>query len=86
MVLEKREEVKKIFEDFLDDSLLRIILSNPAFKDGAGPCKALKVRVRPVMLKGGMVFQAEELTEKISPKSDERRRRILLAGTDGERF
>lgn len=64
MVLEKREEVKKIFEDFLDDSLLRIILSNPAFKDGAGPCKALKVRVRPVMLKGGMVFQAEELTEK----------------------
>ena len=37
MVLEKREEVKKIFEDFLDDSLLRIILSNPAFKDGAGP-------------------------------------------------
>ena len=31
MVLEKREEVKKIFEDFLDDSLLRIILSNPAF-------------------------------------------------------
>jgi len=64
MVLEKREEVKKIFEDFLDDSLLRIILSNPAFKDGAGPCKALKVRVRSVMLKGGMVFQAEELTEK----------------------
>lgn len=64
MVLEKREEVKKIFKDFLDDSLLRIILSNPAFKDGAGPCKALKVRVRPVMLKGGMVFQAEELTEK----------------------
>lgn len=64
MVLEKREEVKKIFEDFLDDSLLRIILSNPAFRDGAGPCKALKVRVRPVMLKGGMVFQAEELTEK----------------------
>ena len=64
MVLEKREEVKKIFEDFLDDSLLRIILSNPAPKDGAGPCKALKVRVRPVMLKGGMVFQAEELTEK----------------------
>lgn len=64
MFLEKREEVKKIFEDFLDDSLLRIILSNPAFKDGAGPCKALKVRVRPVMLKGGMVFQAEELTEK----------------------
>ena len=64
MVLEKREEVKKIFEDFLDDSLLRIILSNPAFKDGAGPCKALKVRVRPVMLKGGMDFQAEELTEK----------------------
>ena len=64
MVLEKREEVKKIFEDFLDDSLLRIILSNPAFKDGAGPCKALKVRVRPVMLKGGMVCQAEELTEK----------------------
>lgn len=64
MVLEKREEVKNIFEDFLDDSLLRIILSNPAFKDGAGPCKALKVRVRPVMLKGGMVFQAEELTEK----------------------
>lgn len=64
MVLEKRVEVKKIFEDFLDDSLLRIILSNPAPKDGAGPCKALKVRVRPVMLKGGMVFQAEELTEK----------------------
>lgn len=61
---EKREEIKKVFEDFLNESLIRIILSNPAPKDGAGPGKALKIRVRPVMLKGGMVFQAEELTEK----------------------
>ena len=61
---EKREEIKILFEDFLDESLIRIILSNPVLKEGAGPGKVLKVRVRPVMLKGGMVFQAEELTEK----------------------
>lgn len=61
---EKRDEIKILFEDFLDESLIRIILSNPVLKEGAGPGKVLKVRVRPVMLKGGMVFQAEELTEK----------------------
>lgn len=61
---EKREEIKILFEDFLDEGLIRIILSNPVLKEGAGPGKVLKVRVRPVMLKGGMVFQAEELTEK----------------------
>ncbi|WP_418549357.1 class I SAM-dependent methyltransferase [Hungatella sp.] len=61
---EKRDEIKILFEAFLDDGLIRIILSNPVLKEGAGPGKVLKVRVRPVMLKGGMVFQAEELTEK----------------------
>lgn len=61
---EKREEIKILFEDFLDEGLIRIILSNPVLKEGAGPGKVLKVRVPPVMLKGGMVFQAEELTEK----------------------
>ena len=61
---EKRDEIKILFEDFLDEGLIRIILSNPVLKEGAGPGKVLKVRVRPVMLKGGMVFQAEELTEK----------------------
>ncbi len=74
MVLEKREEVKKIFEDFLDDSLLRIILSNPAFKAGYAE--------RRHGFPGGRT----DGETGISPKSDERRRRILLAGTDGERF
>ena len=61
---EKRDEIKILFEDYLEEGLIRIILSNPVLKEGAGPGKVLKVRVRPVMLKGGMVFQAEELTEK----------------------
>ena len=43
---EKREAIKILFEDFLDEGLIRIILSNPVLKEGAGPGKVLKVRVR----------------------------------------
>lgn len=64
MEQDKREELLAVFEEFLDESLIRIILSNPSDREGVGVNRSLKVKVRPVMLKSGLVFQAEELTEK----------------------
>lgn len=64
MEQDKKEELLAVFEEFLDESLIRIILSNPSDREGVGANRSLKVKVRPVMLKSGLVFQAEELTEK----------------------
>ena len=46
-------------EYFANEQLQQMIFSNPAEKGGLS-----KVRVRPVVLKGQLKFQAEELTEK----------------------
>lgn len=59
MEQEKRAELKKAFDEFLDENLIRLIISKPAAKDGI-----LKVKIRPVMIKESLYFQAEEFTEK----------------------
>lgn len=59
MEQEKKAELKKAFGEFLDENLIRLIISRPAAKDGI-----LKVKIRPVMIKESLYFQAEEFTEK----------------------
>lgn len=49
------EQWKSITEQYLDDKLVQIILSNPRVKDGSK-----KVQIRPMLLKGQLVFQASE--------------------------
>ncbi|ADL04469.1 class I SAM-dependent methyltransferase [Lacrimispora saccharolytica] len=52
----ERDKLIQIGREFLDENLLRIVISNPADKQGVS-----KVKVRPLLLKGNLVFQAEEL-------------------------
>lgn len=59
MEQEKRAELKIAFGEFLDENLIRLIVSKPVAKDGI-----LKVKIRPVMIKESLYFQAEEFTEK----------------------
>ena len=52
----EREHLIQITETYLDENLLRIVVSNPTTKQGVS-----KVKIRPLMLKGNLIFQAEEL-------------------------
>lgn len=52
-------EIRRALEPFLNESLDRIILSNPV-----RPETCQKSRLRPVLLKGQLVFQAEEQVGK----------------------
>lgn len=52
----EKENLIQIAEEFLDENLLRIVISNPSDKQGVS-----KVKVRPLLLRGDLVFQAEEL-------------------------
>lgn len=52
----EKEHVIGGLEEFLNEDLLRIVISNPVEKQGV-----LKVKVRPLLLRGQLVFQAEEL-------------------------
>lgn len=52
----KKETVESMVELFANEQLHQMIFSNPAQKDGI-----LKVRIRPVNLRGRLLFQAEEL-------------------------
>lgn len=54
----KKETVESMVEFFANEQLQQMIFSNPARKDGI-----LKVRIRPVSLRGKLLFQAEELVE-----------------------
>jgi SAM-dependent methyltransferase len=47
--------IKKIFEDTLNENLINIILSNSTDKE-----KSAKIKLRPVMLKGILYYQASE--------------------------
>ena len=47
-----KEELTELLRDTVDDELYQIILSNPREKD-----KIFKIKVRPVMLKGNLLFQ-----------------------------
>ncbi len=49
------EQWKEIIEKYLNDKLVQIILSNPRGKDGVK-----KIQIRPMLLKGQLVFQASE--------------------------
>lgn len=52
----KKETVESMVGFFANEQLQQMIFSNPARKDGI-----LKVRIRPVSLRGKLLFQAEEL-------------------------
>ena len=56
MEQKERENLIQMIREFLDESLLRIVISNPTDRQGVS-----KVKVRPLLLKGSLVFQAEEL-------------------------
>lgn len=47
-----KEELASLLGDTVDDGLYQIILSNPREKD-----KAFKIKIRPVMIKGILLFQ-----------------------------
>ena len=47
-----QQELTALLRDTVDDSLYHIILSNPRQKD-----KAFKIKIRPVMVKGSILFQ-----------------------------
>ena len=47
-----KEELAALLGDTVNDGLYQIILSNPREKD-----KAFKIKIRPVMLKGNLLFQ-----------------------------
>ncbi len=57
--MEMNEKLQEMLEFFLNEHLKQMILSNPVQKDGI-----LKVRIRPVSLRGEVVFQSEELIGK----------------------
>lgn len=52
------EDIKKFLMELLNDKLIRIVISNPRDRDGV-----IKVKVRPVLKKGELLFQAEEFTK-----------------------
>ncbi|RHT59431.1 SAM-dependent methyltransferase [Clostridium sp. AM29-11AC] len=57
--MENENKLDEALLFFLNESLERIILSNPRTKDGF-----LKLVLRPLLLQGELKFQAEEFTEK----------------------
>ena len=46
------ERLEKLLRETVDEGLYQIILSNPRDKNGA-----FKIKIRPVMVKGGLLFQ-----------------------------
>lgn len=55
MEQKERQQFLQAAAEFLDEGLQRIVVSNPVGIEGVS-----KVRVRPVLLQGKLVFQAEE--------------------------
>ena len=53
------EELKNMLDYFINERLDRVILSNPRVKG-----EVVKAVIRPVALKGNVMYQAEEFTEK----------------------
>lgn len=56
---EEMQDIRKTLEMFLNESLERVLLSNPSEPD-----KISKSRLRPLLMKGNLVFQAEEQVGK----------------------
>lgn len=55
MSQEENKEVQQALDLFLNESLERILLNNPADRD-----RMSKSRLRPLLIKGALLFQAEE--------------------------
>ena len=53
-----KETLASLLDDFINEQLNQIVLSNPVAKD-----LLQKVKVRPMLIKGALVFQAEEFTK-----------------------
>ena len=53
-----KETLASMLDDFINEQLNQIVLSNPVEKD-----LLQKVKVRPMLIKGALVFQAEEFTK-----------------------
>lgn len=54
-----KETLDSLLDYFINEHLLQIIISNPAEKD-----RVQKIKIRPLLLKGELVYQAEEFTQK----------------------
>lgn len=67
-----QEELRKLLQDTVNDGLYRITISNPRKKD-----KALKIKVRPVMVKGAVLFQ-ETLYEGTKVFHENRERECMI--------
>lgn len=52
------ERLREVLESSVSDQLIRIIVSNPKSRDGI-----LKIKVRPIMLRGELCFQLESFTK-----------------------
>ncbi len=53
------EEQKKLFDKYMTEELVQMVLSNPRSSQAAA-----RIQIRPVQLKGGLVFQASEYKDK----------------------
>ena len=53
------EELQKLFETVLNKDFIRAVISNPREKGGI-----VKVKIRPLELKGQLAFQFESFTAK----------------------
>ena len=53
-----KETLASMLDDFINEQLNQIVLSNPVEKN-----LLQKVKVRPMLMKGALVFQAEEFTK-----------------------
>ena len=53
------EELRELLYKYLNQSLVQIVISNPRNREAAG-----KIHLRPVLVKGELLFQASEYKEK----------------------
>ena len=58
-MMKEQEALKNALDFFLNEHLIQIILSNPCSQEG--PAKS---KIRPLLLKGELVFQAQEQVGK----------------------
>lgn len=54
-----KEKLTGILEQFINNKLYAAVISNPFEKD-----KIIKIKLRPLIIKGSLLYQAEEFTEK----------------------
>jgi len=53
------EELRQVLEEYLNEELLQIIISNPKNKGGV-----IKIHLRPILLQNNLVFQVARYTQK----------------------